>query len=92
MEHTSIAYPQSSQDDFFSTRGSIRGGSQNRGMFELGETVGLLLGRRLCHSAVYSDELAYVTSKVRGSGTKTRVNTRLPGNLFGGFVYNFIIS
>ena len=36
---TGMAYAQPSQDDFFSTRGSIRGGPGNRGMFELGEAV-----------------------------------------------------
>jgi len=86
-----MAYPQPSQDDFFSTRGSIRGGPKNGGTFELSEAV---VGEEIilfCCPLVY-DELAYVTSKVCDSKAKTGVNTRLlmPGSLFGGFVYNFI--
>ena len=84
MGHTSMAYAQPSQEDFFSTRSSIRGGPGNRRMFVVGEEV-----MPLCCPLV-GNELAYVTSKVCDSGTKTGANTRLPGSLFGVFVYNFI--
>ena len=55
-------------------------------MRELGKSV---VGVRLCHS-VFHWLVMNVTSKVCGSGTKTGANTWLPGELFDGFVYDFI--
>ena len=89
MDHTSMAYPQPSQDDICSTRGSIRGGPGNGEMFDLDEAV---VGEEVmpfCCPLV-GNELANITNKVCGSGEKTGVNTRLPGSLFGGFVDNSI--
>ena len=62
MGHTSLVYPQPSQDDFFSTPGSIREGPGNGEMFELGETVVGEEVMLLCFPLV-SNEFAYVTSK-----------------------------
>jgi len=74
VDHTSMAYLQPSQDDFLSTRGSIRGGPGNGRMIELGEAV---VGEEVMPFCcpLIGDELAYVTFKVRGSGAKTGVNT-----------------
>jgi len=72
MGHTNMAYPQPSQDDFFSMPGSIREERENGRMFELGKAV---VGEEVMSSCspLVGNELAYVTSKVCGSWAKTGV-------------------